>query len=424
MPLTIKAIERGSLAWEAGLQSGDKIVSLNNIEIRDFLDLEFYASDFRLDFVLADPSDEQKEITIFRETAKPLGIIPEEYKHRNCINHCIFCFIDQMPKAMRPSLYAKDDDYLYSFVYGNYITLTNLQQQDLQRICDQHISPLYVSLHSSNLDMRQKLMRSEHPVDPLKVIEQLLEYGIEFHIQIVAIPGYNDDEDLRSTINDLMNENLGILSIGIVPVGLTKYRHNLCQLQAFDKGLAGRILDLLEELRAANDSRIIYPADEFYVLAERQIPDEGFYQDYPQLENGIGMLSFGYQNFKKRKRALLKELRRGGGDYLLLCSQSAQRHIAQVVKELSLRLDQQKIEMQVIRNDFFGEHISVAGLITGADISAQIKLNKSCTVILPDVIFNQDQVTLDGISVAGLRDLLGVSLLVVDQFWEDWQRWD
>lgn len=424
MPLKIKAVETGSLAWEAGFKSGDKIVSLNNMNIRDFWDLEFYASDFRLDFVLENPAAQPREITIYRETAKALGIIPEEYQHRDCQNHCIFCFIDQLPQALRPSLYVKDDDYLHSFIYGNYITLTNLNQQDLERICEQHISPLYVSLHSSNLDMRQKLMRSENPVDPLEVMAQLSEEGIKFHIQIVAIPGYNDNEDLQSTIDALMDEHLNILSIGIVPVGLTKYRNNLCPLQAFDKAGASRMLDLLDELRAAYQSRIIYPADEFYVLAERQIPERDFYQDYPQLENGIGMLSLGYENFKKRKRALLKELRRGGGDYLLLCSQSAQQHIAQVVKELSLRLHGQKVEVQVIRNDFFGEHISVAGLITWADISSQIKLNKPCTVILPAAIFNQDKVTLDGINVAGIRRLLGVSLLVIDQFWEDWQRWD
>jgi putative radical SAM enzyme (TIGR03279 family) len=421
MPLRIKAIEPGSLAQEFGLIAGDKIISVNNIKIRDFLDLEFYCSDFRLDFVLEDPSAKLRELSIFRETAKPLGIIPEDYRHRNCKNHCIFCFIDQMPPGMRPSLYGKDDDYLYSFVFGNYITLTNLSEADLNRICAQHISPLYVSLHSSNLNMRQQLMRSVNPVDPIKVIRQLSEQGIEFHIQIVSVPGYNDGVELRQTITDLMDESLNILSIGIVPVGLTRYRDHLCQLQAYDEPGARKTLDLLDELRSTYHSQIIYPADEFYVLAQREVPEAEFYQDYPQLENGIGMLSLGEQTFARRKRALLKELRQGGGDYIILCSQSAQQHIRRVVKALNLRLKTQRVQMQVIHNDFFGEHISVAGLLTMADISSQFAPDGPCTVILPDVIFNHEGYTLDGKSRAEVRQQLGYPLLLVDQLWDHWQ---
>lgn len=421
MSIKIKSIEPGSLAQENGLQAGDKIISLNEIPIRDFLDLQYYASDYQLDFILEDSLGSQRELTIYRELAKPLGIIPEDYRHRNCQNNCVFCFIDQMPPGMRKSLYGKDDDYLLSFVYGNYITLTNLKAEDLTRITEQHISPLYVSLHSSNMDLRQELMRSAHPVNVMAILAELSESGIDFHIQIVCVPGFNDGAELRRTVSDLMDERLSILSIGVVPVGLTKYRDQLCQLSGFDQASALEILEILDELRVSYESQIIYPADEIFVLAGRPVPEVEYYQDFPQIENGIGMLSLTYENFKKHKRAILKELRQGGGDYVILCSTSAQTLIAQIVKELNLRLKGQEITMQVIRNDFFGEQVTVAGLITFSDIAAQFVPKKPVTVILPDVIFNHEGNTLDGKSREDLKKDLGTPILLMDQLWEAWQ---
>jgi putative radical SAM enzyme (TIGR03279 family) len=321
---------------------------------------------------------------------------------------------------MRKSLYAKDDDYLLSFVYGNYITLTNLQEGDLTRILDQHISPLYVSLHSSNKDLRQELMRSAHPVDVMATLAELSDSGIEFHIQIVCVPGFNDGLELKRTISDLMDKELNILSIGVVPVGLTKYRDGLCQLNSFDQARAAQVLDILDELRTSYKCQIIYPADELFVLAKRPVPEVEYYQDFPQLENGIGMLSLSYANFKKRKRAILKELRQSGGDFVILCSTSAKSLIAQIVKELNLRLKGQKVTLQVIRNDFFGEQVTVAGLITFSDIVMQFSPKKPVTVILPDVIFNHEGFTLDGKSREDVRGALDTPIILMDQLWEAW----
>ncbi|MDY0324685.1 MAG: DUF512 domain-containing protein [Candidatus Cloacimonadaceae bacterium] len=420
MAVKIQSIEPGSLAHENGMQGGDRIISVNGIPIRDFLDLQFYVNDYQLDFILEDASGSQRELSIYRELAKPLGIIPEDYRHRNCQNNCIFCFIDQMPPGMRKSLYAKDDDYLLSFVYGNYITLTNLQEGDLTRILDQHISPLYVSLHSSNKDLRQELMRSAHPVDVMATLAELSDSGIEFHIQIVCVPGFNDGLELKRTISDLMDKELNILSIGVVPVGLTKYRDGLCQLNSFDQARAAQVLDILDELRTSYKCQIIYPADELFVLAKRPVPEVEYYQDFPQLENGIGMLSLSYANFKKRKRAILKELRQSGGDFVILCSTSAKSLIAQIVKELNLRLKGQKVTLQVIRNDFFGEQVTVAGLITFSDIVMQFSPKKPVTVILPDVIFNHEGFTLDGKSREDVRGALDTPIILMDQLWEAW----
>lgn len=424
MAVKIKSIEQGSLAHEYGIQAEDKIISLNGIQIRDFLDLQFYANDFQLDFILENPSGNQRELTIYRELAKPLGIIPQDYRHRNCQNNCIFCFIDQMPPGMRKSLYAKDDDYLLSFIHGNYITLTNLKEGDLRRITDQHISPLYVSLHSSNMDLRQELMRSKHPVNPMAILAELSEHKIDFHIQIVCVPGFNDGLELRRTICDLMDERLNILSIGVVPVGLTKYRDHLCQLSSFDQSGATQVLDILDELRASYKSQIIFPADELFVLAQRPVPEVEYYQDFPQIENGIGMLSLSYQNFKKRKLAILKELRIRGGNFVILCSKSAQTMIAQIVKELNLRLEGQKVAMQEIRNDFFGEHVSVAGLITFSDISSQFTPQKPVCVILPDIIFNHEGYTLDEKNMSDFKADLDTPIILMDQFFQEWQSFD
>nr|MDK2851355.1 hypothetical protein [Candidatus Cloacimonadota bacterium] len=420
MSLKVKSINQGSLAEEYGIEVNDTIVSINGIEIRDFLDLELYASDYRLKFVLEDEALNRRELTIYRESAKSLGIIPEEYKHKHCQNNCIFCFIDQMPPQMRQTLYVKDDDYLFSYVFGNYITLTNLSQDEIERIVDQRISPLYISLHSSNPELRQKMMRSRHAVDAMAIIRYLADREINFHIQIVLVPGYNDRGELDRTITDLMDQSLNILSIGIVPVGLTANRNGLSPLQPFDKAMASKVLDQIMELRERFDSDIIYPADEFFVLAEREIPKDEFYQDYPQLENGIGMLSLSSKNFKTHKRALLKELRGIGGDFLILGSKSAFGQLDGFARDLNRRLKEQKISVQTVYNRFFGEHINVAGLITFSDITSQVKYPVQETLIIPDVIFNNDGLTLDGHDLDELRQCFNRQILLVDQFWEDW----
>jgi putative radical SAM enzyme (TIGR03279 family) len=423
MPLKIKSVEPDSLAAMAGIRPDEKILTLNGEQIRDFLDLEFYGSDFKLDFCLASPNGSKRELTIYRESARPLGIIPFDYKHRNCNNHCIFCFIDQMPPGMRKTLYAKDDDYIFSFVYGNYITLTNLKEEEIQRICDQHISPLYVSLHTTNARLRQQMIRSAKKMDPLPLMRRLADCGISFHVQMVIVPGYNDGIELRHSIMDLAAPDLNVESVGLVPVGLTQFRDHLTPLEPFDAELAEDLLELINDFEMFTEIDFVYPADEFYVLAGWEVPEEEFYQDYPQIENGIGMLRLGEENFKQRKRAFLKELRKSETNYHFLCSKSALGLMEKVVKALSVRLENRLLSLQVIRNDFFGEFISVAGLITAADIISQIQAPESSTLVLPSCVFNHEGYTLDGKSIAELKSLLNRDLLVVDPLWEDWQRY-
>ncbi|HQQ68509.1 MAG TPA: DUF512 domain-containing protein, partial [Candidatus Cloacimonadota bacterium] len=269
MSLVIASVAGNSLAADAGIKSGEELVRINGLEVRDFLDLEYLSSDYHLRLRVKNALGKLRTVHIFRETARPLGIEPVAYRHRNCRNHCIFCFIDQMPKKLRGTLYNKDDDFLFSFVFGNYITLTNLSDADYKRIFSQHISPLYISLHSTDPELRQRMMRSHSPIHPLKQLRLLARHDIEYHLQIVCVPGYNDGEALKQSITDILESDLPALSIGIVPVGLTRYREGLCHLEPFDKGKAIECLDLIDELRNKYHSDILYPADELFVLAER-----------------------------------------------------------------------------------------------------------------------------------------------------------
>jgi putative radical SAM enzyme (TIGR03279 family) len=421
MPLKIASIEPKSLASAAGIEPGTQILSINGELVRDFLDFEQLSSDYRLDFMLQDAEGKKRKVTIYREQAKPLGIYPEAYRHRNCRNHCIFCFIDQMPKKLRKSLYMKDDDYVFSFVFGNYITLTNLSTADFRRIYQQQISPLYISLHSTDAELRQKMMRSANPIDPMRVLRRLAKHDISYHLQIVCVPGYNDGSALRKSLSDLLKSKLPVLSVGIVPVGLTRYRDGLCDLQAFDRQRALDCLEIIDEMREKYSSAIVYPADELFVLAGREIPAEDYYDDYPQLGNGIGMLRLSYENYQTQKRKLLKTLRsKAGQDYRLLCSSSAKQLMSQIVKDLNRLLKDQVISLQVIRNDYLGEHISVAGLITYEDLATQAVINQGEIGILPSSILNHDGYTLDGYHKDELKALFPQGLLWVDPLFEDW----
>ena len=420
MSVVIQNILPKSLAAKNGIKSGEILLAVNGQEVRDFLDLELYTSDYEFELEIMANTGEKRNVKIQREEKSFLGIEPEPYNVRSCENSCIFCFIDQMPPHLRNTLYLKDDDYLYSYVFGNYITLTNLNKADYERIITQRITPLYVSLHTTDNTLRQKMMRSVRQVDALSILKSLSQFGISFHIQIVCVPAYNDGEVLKQTLKDLHQTKLNCLSIGIVPVGLTKYRQNLCDLKTFNQQKAIEILDLIEEARNEYCSDVIYPADEFYVLAGRNLPEEDFYADYPQLENGIGMLRLTIQNYKLKKRALLKELRKKPVNYLMISSVCAKEVITKIAEDLNKRLENQHIRIQVIKNDFFGPDINVCGLITYSDLLSQLAPEKNETLILPSCIFNTEGETLDGKDRLTFQETWKNPILLIDQFFEEW----
>lgn len=423
MALKILHLDDLGQAYEAGLREGDVILGINSFEMEDILQLQKHSSEFELNIDYLDGDGEEQSLVIHREWGRSLGIDKVDYRPRMCSNHCIFCFIDQMPPNLRRSLYVKDDDYLLSQLYGNYITLTNLEEEDLDRICEDDINPLFVSLHTTDPVLRQDMMRSVNPIDPLEIMQDLAECGVNFHVQFVVVPGYNDGEKLWESLCELHNQELDILSIGIVPVGLTKYRERLCDLRSFDEDSALALLTMVSDFREKYDSDIVYPADEFYVLAGFEPPEYDFYNEFPQLENGIGMLRLGYQNFTNNKDTLADELKESGKDHLILCSQSAKRHIRGIVKELNALLGAKKLRYQEIRNDFLGEKITVAGLLSAKDIIAQAGTQDGEVIVLPQSIFNCEGLTLDDMDINAMQAELKREILVCDPLWQDWERY-
>lgn len=418
MPLKVIKVRPRSLAAAAGIRAGDSILSINSMPVRDFFDLELYANDYRLDFELLTAAGKPKSLTILRQSNKPLGIEPEPYKYRKCRNNCVFCFIDQLPPRLRTSLYQKDDDYLYSYTFGNYITLTNLRQADLRRIIEQRISPLYISIHTTDPALHQALMRHSSELDILPILRQLARSGIRYHAQIVLVPGYNDGAELRRSLDDLLDNTLGTLSVGVVPVGLTRFRRRLTPLQPVDYNLARSTLRLIDEFR--RNRNIVYAGDELYILARMPIPEAGFYGQFPQLENGIGMLRLLQMNYRKHRDAFCQDLDRRGGNQLILTSRLAFDTLAELADDLNSHLLKARIRVQAIHNDFFGELVGVSGLLTACDLLSQHQARPDEVVIIPSNLFNHEGLSLDDLTAPELKSRLGRPLLVVDQFWEDW----
>ncbi len=419
MSLKISAVQPRSLAHKVGIRKGDTIISINSMPINDFFDLEYYSNDYQLYFELLDSEGEPKFITIERVNGKTLGIEPEPHNVRICRNHCIFCFVDQMPPKMRHSLYVKDDDYLFSYVFGNYITLNNLESMDINRIVNQHISPLYVSVHTTNPALRQKMMRYKENYDIVKTLMELSQKGIEFHLQIVAVPGYNCGEELEKTLETLLNESIAALSIGIVPVGLTGFREHLTPLAPFNSDLALETLKIIDRYR--EKSPIIYGADELFLLTETPIPEADYYGDFPQLENGIGMLRLTLMNYEKKRKSFIKELDKAGGNFLLLTSTLANTVLQEIADDLNNHLKQARVKVQPIRNNFFGGYVGVSGLLTASDILSQVQPLPQESIIIPENLFNTDGLTLDDVSQLELHDKLQVPILIVDPYFEDWE---
>ncbi len=418
MPLKVIAVHKRSLAARAKIAAGDTILSINAMPVNDFFDLEYYSNDYQLDLELRDHTGEGRSVTILRQNSLPLGIEPEPYQHLRCHNHCVFCFIDQLPPGLRATLYQKDDDFLYSYVFGNYITLSNLREADWQRIITQHITPLYISVHSTDPALRRQMMHYQRELDVLKCLRKLARNGISYHLQIVCVPGWNTGQELRRTLSDLLDTTLSTLSIGVVPVGLTGHRQGLEPLQPVDKNMAREILSLCAEARS--HKQIVYAADELFVTAGEPIPGVEYYADFPQLENGIGMLRLTLLNFRKKKPRLLKELDKPGAQYLILTSRLALLTLQEIADSLNERFIQARIRVQAINNDFLGGFISVSGLLAAWDILQQHAALPGEAILIPSNLFNHDGVSLDGVSALELKMNLRRPLLLVDQFFEDW----
>ncbi len=421
MALKIDLISPNSLAEKHDITINDTIISINNNPIKDFLDLEYYGADPKLDFVVRNKNGKMREIHIIQDWETPLGINPVQHQCRLCANKCIFCFVDQMAENMRDSLYVKDDDYLFSFVFGNFITLTNLSQNDFDKIKKQHLSPLYISVHTTNPILRRKMMRHKHDFNILQRLEELSEAGIEFHAQLVLIPGMNDGDELIRSLEDLSNPKLNTLSVGIVPIGLTKFRKNLPELRTYTKEEALKTVNLVNEYSNKISENNIFCSDEFFLKAELPIPEEEYYRDFPQLENGIGIVRIMKDNWEDYKTDFINDISKLNKKVVFISGMSIKPVLEKIVDEINHNLAKNIARIIPIKNDFFGHTVTVSGLLTAQDIFKQVRLAEDEIPVICDIMFNEDKLTLDNVTQEDFNKHFSNQIIYVNQAFDEWK---
>ncbi|MBP1560485.1 MAG: DUF512 domain-containing protein [Oscillospiraceae bacterium] len=420
MAVDIKSIVHGSPVFGKDIKAGDKLISVNGHEIADVLDYMYYSAEINTE-LLIERDGVQHTIRIKKSEYDDLGLEFETFlmdSKQSCCNKCIFCFIDQLPKGLRETLYFKDDDARLSFLQGNYVTMTNLSQKDIDRIIQMRIS-INVSVHTTNPELRCKMMNNRFAGEKLDYLRQFAEAGIPMNCQIVLCPGINDGAELERTLTDLGKLMPNIQSIAVVPVGVTKFRDGLYPLELFDKEGAGRALDLIEGFQKRflekYGTRLVFPADEFYITADRPLPSGEEYEDYSQYENGVGML-----------RSLIDEfdsaLETAEDSDIKPCSTSiatgvlSYKYICKLIEKAEKKWHNISCKVYKIRNDFFGETITVTGLITGQDLIAQLKGKPlGDTLLLSSNMIKKDSdLFLDNTSISDVEKALDIKIRLVN----------
>ena len=484
--VTVTAVDEGSPAARARLHAGDKLLSINGREIDDVLDYRFFIPDTRLKLVVETPEGHRRTVRIKKQEFEELGLEFSDYlmdEQRSCRNKCIFCFIDQLPPGMRDSLYFKDDDSRLSFLFGNYITLTNLTEHEVQRIIDMHISPINISVHTTDPALRCKMMNNRFAGDCLKILYRFAEAGLQLQCQLVLVPEYNDGAALDRSLADLAALGDAIVSVAAVPVGLTKYREGLAPIRSFTPAESRAVIAQLtaagDRMLAERGTRVFYPADEWYINAGLPIPDGDFYEDYPQLENGVGMIAWlrtqfydALEDFVSDQSVPAAEGRMsresGGSDALeeytegqsvpaaddriyhengdpdapeehtdgqtMLAAQgcaaqqipqghavlatgvAAAPFLRELVEAAQRRIPALDAEVIAIRNDFFGEKITVSGLVTGGDLMRQLSGVPMARLLLPRNMLRQEgDCFLDDVTLDEVERTLEVSVTLVPE---------
>jgi Fe-S oxidoreductase, related to NifB/MoaA family len=416
----IKEIEDGSIAQELELVPGDELLSINGNDIKDVLDYHYLIKDEFLTVLIKKVDGEEWELEIEKDFDEDLGIEFEEGlmdEYRSCRNKCIFCFIDQMPPGMRDTLYFKDDDARLSFLQGNYITLTNLSDEEVERIIFYKLSPINISIHTMNEELRCKMLHNRFAGSALEKLRKLKDAGIIMNGQIVLCKGWNDGEELERSIHDLAAFLPEMESVSVVPVGLTKYREGLEQLESFTKEDSIVVLEQIHRwqniLYQHYGTRFIYASDEWYLKAELPIPDEEFYEGYPQIENGVGLIRSLQNEFNEYFEEIEGDNR--SRKLSLATGALASPFIKKLTEEIAVKFPQIKINTYTINNDFFGNQITVAGLLTGGDIIEQLKGKElGDFLLLPEVLLrNGETVLLDDVTVGEIENALQTKIRIV-----------
>ena len=419
----VACVQQDSIAEEMGIEVGDELLEMNGNKIEDIFDYQYYIQDEYIEVLIKKPSGEEWLLEIDKDYEEDLGIdfengLMDEY--RSCHNKCIFCFIDQMPKGMRDTLYFKDDDSRLSFLQGNYVTLTNMSDNDIERIIKYHLSPINVSFQTTNPDLRCKMLNNRFAGQALEKAWKLAEAGITMNGQIVLCKGVNDGEELERSISDLAKYAPTIESVSVVPVGLSKYREGLYPLEPFTKEDAKQVLSIIhkwqEKMYAEHELHFIHASDEWYILAEEEMPEEERYDGYLQLENGVGMLRLLMNEFAEA----MEEDRETGRtvdarEISMATGRLAYPYIKKMAEQMMEQYPKLKIHVYAIRNDFFGELITVSGLLTGQDIKVQLMGQKlGNKVLLPqNVLKSGEEVFLDDMTRTELEKALQVPVDIV-----------
>lgn len=421
MAVVIADVEKRSPAARARIKAGDTLLTINGREITDVLDYRFYMPDSRLTVTVQTPKGKCRTLTVRKKPYAELGLVFDTYlmdKQRSCRNNCIFCFIDQLPAGMRESLYFKDDDSRLSFLFGNYITLTNLTEHDVDRIIEMHISPINVSVHTTNPDLRCKMMNNRFAGDCLRHLYRFAEAGLDINCQLVLVPGYNDGAELQRSMEDLAALAPAVRSVAAVPVGLTKHREGLPPLRSFTAEESAVVIDQMtamgDRMLQQHGSRVFFPSDEWYIKAGRPIPDGDFYEEYPQLENGVGMITLLREEFKQAAEEfpLLIETDR----IVIATGVDAAPYLQELADYAMQKWPALQLQVVAIRNEFFGESITVSGLVTGGDLIKQLRDVPMDRLILPANMLRQEgDLFLDDVSVEQVEAALGVPVTFVQE---------
>ncbi len=423
---TIKTVYPNSIAEELGITPGDILLQINATDITDIFDYQYLVQDEYIEVLIQKPDGEEWLLEIDKEYDEDLGIefengLMDDY--RSCHNKCIFCFIDQMPKGMRDTLYFKDDDSRLSFLQGNYVTLTNMSDEDIERVIRYHLSPINISFQTTNPELRCKMLNNRFAGKALLQVQKLYEAGITMNGQIVLCKGVNDGEELERSISDLTAYLPHLESVSVVPVGLTKFREGLYPLEPFTKEDAIQVLECIhkwqDKLFEEHGLHFVHASDEWYILAEQELPEAERYDGYLQLENGVGMLRLLMDEFEDavselsaedidRQKNLTKELS-------LVTGQLAYPYVKQMTDVLMERFPGLSLHVYAITNHFFGERITVSGLLTGSDMIEQLKGQRlGERILLPqNVLRSGEDYFLDDITVAEMEKALQVKVDIV-----------
>lgn len=435
----ISRVLPGSIGEELELEPGDILAEINHQLVEDVFDYRYLMNDEYIELLIEKANGELWELEVEKDYDEDLGIefengLMDDY--RSCSNHCMFCFIDQMPPGMRETLYFKDDDSRLSFLQGNYITLTNMKQKDVDRIIEMQLAPINISVQTTNPELRCKMLHNRFAGEKLKFLDDLYAGHVEMNGQIVLCKGVNDKDELKRSIEDLMKYLPFMRSVSVVPAGLSKYREGLYPLELFDKEEAEEVIDLIESYqKKAYDEfglHFIHASDEWYILAERDFPEEGRYDGYIQLENGVGMMRLLRDEFYHAFEELQEseeypKLKEGiARTFTIATAKLAYPTIQEFADRITEAFPKVKITVACIRNDFFGETITVSGLITGQDLVAQLKERKEAgedlgdTLQIPiNMLRSGEEVFLDDLTVQDVEAALGMTVKAVESGGKD-----